>query len=192
MIEPHPTARLFAERSGMLFVGAIHREDSPNFDSLVWFVDAVLPLIEAELRWETRLTVAGYNAPSVDLSRFERHPRITLRGPIADLDPLYNAHRVFVAPTRYAAGAPYKVFEAASRGLPVVATEVLCGELDWRSGEEILAAASSDPATFAAHVVALYRDETFWRSVREGALRRLQQENGRENYTRAVAAVLMA
>ena len=134
MIEPNPTARPFAQRAGMLFVGAIHKQDSPNFDSLVWFVDAVLPLIEAELKWETRLTIAGYVAPGIDMGRFEHHPRITLRGPVADLNPLYNAHRVFVAPTRYAAGAPYKVLEAASRGVPVVATEVLRGELDWSRG----------------------------------------------------------
>ncbi len=191
MIEPNPTARPFAQRSGMLFVGAIHKEDSPNFDSLVWFVDAVLPLIETELKWETRLTIAGYTAPGVDLSRFAHHPRITLRGSVAELDPLYNAHRIFVAPTRYAAGAPYKVLEAASRGLPVVATEVLRGELDWDADHEILAAGADDPAAFAAKVVALYRDEALWRSVREAALVRLQQACGPEDYARAVASVLM-
>jgi O-antigen biosynthesis protein len=190
MIEPNPTARPFALRSGMLFVGAIHKADSPNFDSLVWFADEVLPLIEAELKWETRLTIAGYVAPGVDLSRFAHHPRVTLRGPVADLDALYNAHRVFVAPTRYAAGAPYKVVEAASRGLPVVATEVLLGELDWIEDDEILAAAADDPAAFAARCVALYRDETLWQSVREAALRRLRRENGPEDYARAVASVL--
>jgi GT2 family glycosyltransferase len=190
MIEPNPTTRPFAQRTGMLFVGAIHKEDSPNLDSLVWFVDAVLPLIEAELKWETRLTIAGYIAPGIDLSRFEHHPRITLRGPVADLTPLYNAHRVFVAPTRYAAGAPYKVLEAASRGVPVVATDVLCQELDWRSGQEILAAGTDDSERFAAQILALYRDETLWRSIREGALRRLQQENGRQDFARAVASVL--
>ena len=190
MIEPNPTARPFAQRAGMLFVGAIHKEDSPNLDSLVWFVDAVLPLIEAELKWETRLTIAGYVAPGIDMSRFEHHPRITLRGLVADLHPLYNAHRVFVAPTRYAAGAPYKVLEAASRGVPVVATEVLRGELDWSPEQEILAADADDPVRFAAHIVALYRDETLWQSVREGGLRRLRQENGQEDFARAVASVL--
>jgi O-antigen biosynthesis protein len=192
MVEPIPTERPFPRRAGMLFVGAIHKEDSPNLDSLIWFVDAVLPLIEAELKWETRLTIAGYIAPGIDLSRFEHHPRITLRGPVADLTPLYNAHRVFVAPTRYAAGAPYKVLEAASRGVPVVATDVLCEELDWRSEHEILAAGADDPERFAAQILALYRNETLWRSIREGALQRLQQENGRPKFASAVASVLMA
>ena len=190
MIDPRPTRRAFAQRAGLLFVGAVHKADSPNFDSLVWFVDAVLPLIEAELKWETRLTIAGYIAPGVDLARFENHPRITLRGSVADLEPLYNSHRVFVAPTRFAAGAPYKVLEAASRGVPVVATELLLGELDWAPGEEILAAPANDPAAFAAAIVTVYRDETLWRTVREGALRRLARENGEAAFVRAVAAVL--
>ena len=190
MIEPNPTLRSFAQRAGMLFVGAIHRDDSPNLDSLVWFVDAVLPLIEAELKWETRLTIAGYIAPGIDISRFEQHPRITLRGPAADLQPLYNAHRIFVAPTRYAAGAPYKVLEAGSRGVPVVATEVLREELGWRAEQEILTAGADEPERFAAHAVALYRDERLWQSLREGALRRVREENRREDFTRAVVSVL--
>jgi glycosyltransferase involved in cell wall biosynthesis len=126
----------------------------------------------------------------VDLERFDNHPRITLRGAVADLEALYNGSRVFIAPTRFAAGAPYKVFEAASRGLPVVATELLRGQLGWTAGQDILAAGSDDPAAFAAAVLALYRNEPLWQAVREGALRRLEQENGKAGFTEAVAAVL--
>ncbi|HEY0182012.1 MAG TPA: glycosyltransferase [Rhodopila sp.] len=190
MIEPEPTERPFAERAGMLFVGAIHKQDSPNFDGLVWFVDTVLPLVEAELGWETRLTVVGYLGPGVDLDRFAHHPRITLRGPVAELEPIYDASRVFVAPTRYAAGAPYKVLEAASRGVPVVATDVLRAELGWIGGRDILSVDAADPVGFAACIVSLYRDAALWRVIREGALDRLRRENGQLDYARAVAAVL--
>jgi glycosyltransferase involved in cell wall biosynthesis len=190
MIKPAPAPFPFARRAGMLFVGAFHTMDCPNLDSLIWFADAVLPLIEAELGWETRLTIAGYAAPGVDLSRFENHPRITVRGAVADLEPLYNGSRVFVAPTRFAAGAPYKVFEAASRGLPVVATELLRRQLGWTAGQEILSAGADDPAAFAAAVLDLYRNESAWHAVREGALRRLEQENAPAGFADAVARVL--
>ena len=190
MIETAPTALPFAQRAGLLFVGAIHQDNSPNLDSLVWFTETVLPLIEAELTWETQLTIAGYLAPGVDLSRFAQNPRIRLLGLVTDLDSIYNTHRVFIAPTRYAAGAPYKVLEAASRGVPVVVTEVLRCQLDWRSGQEIIAAKAEDPAAFAACVLALYRDETLWHTVREGALHRLRQDNGRDHFTTAVASAL--
>ena len=165
-----PTSRPFEDRTGMLFVGAIHGMDHPNYDGLAWFIDEVLPLIERTLRWETRLTVAGYLAPGVTLDRFSGHPRVTLRGSLADLAPLYDAHRVFVAPARFAAGIPYKVHEAAAFGLPVVASTLLARQLGWLDGQSIAAADVTDPAGFAARVVALHRDEAIWSRIRDAAL----------------------
>jgi len=55
----------------------------------------------------------------VDLARFRDHPRITLRGAVADTVPLYDSHRVFIASTRYAAGVPYNTSppkESPTRG----------------------------------------------------------------------------
>jgi GT2 family glycosyltransferase len=190
MIEPRPTPRPFNERSGLLFVGAIHTPDSPNLDGLIWFTETVLPLIEAALGWETRLTIAGYTAPGIDLARFAHHPRITLRGALADTGPLYATHRLFVAPTRYAAGAPYKVLEAASLGVPVVAAELLRRQLEWVDHQEILAAPTDDPTAFADAVVRAYRDATLWQTVREGALRRVRTDNGKEAFSAAVAGAL--
>jgi glycosyltransferase involved in cell wall biosynthesis len=171
-----PTPRRFEERTGILFVGAIHGMDHPNYDGLAWFIDEVLPLIEQQLRWETRLTVAGYIAPGITLDRFSGHPRVTLRGAMADLTPLYDSHRVFIAPARFAAGIPYKVHEAAAFGLPVVATTLLARQLGWSDGESIGAADVSDPAGFAARVVALHRDVNLWSRVREHALARVATE----------------
>jgi glycosyltransferase involved in cell wall biosynthesis len=188
--EPRPTLLPFPQRAGMLFVGAIHRMDSPNYDSLCWFVDEVLPLIERELAWETRLTVVGYTGAGVSLDRFLDHPRVTLRGPVGDLEPLYDQHRVFVAPTRFAAGMPYKVHEAASFGLPVVATELLRRQLGWEQGRELLAAEATDPAAYARHVVALQRDEGLWHRQRAAALHRLYQDHNRATYSAAIRDAL--
>jgi GT2 family glycosyltransferase len=190
MREPRPTPLPFAQRAGMLFVGAIHRTDSPNHDSLCWFIDEVLPLIERELGWETRLTVVGYTGAEVSLDQFRDHPRVTLRGSVSELEPLYDQHRVFVAPTRFAAGMPYKVHEAASFGLPVVATELLRRQLGWEDGQEMLAADATDPAAFARHVVAVQRDEGLWQRLRDGALHRLHRENNRADYAAAIREVL--
>ncbi len=187
---PSPTGRPFAQRAGMLFVGAIHRMDSPNYNSLCWFIDEVLPLIARELAWETRLTVVGYTGADVDLGRFRDHPRVTLHGAISDLQPLYDQHRVFIAPTRFAAGTPYKVHEAASFGLPVVATELLRRQLGWENGRDLLAADASEPAAFACHVVAAQRDEVLWTRLREAALDRIRLENNREDYAAAIRGVL--
>jgi O-antigen biosynthesis protein len=185
-----PTPRGFAERSGLLFVGSMHDMNSPNYDGMCWFVDEVLPLIERELGWQTRLSLVGYTGAGVSLARFGNHPRVTLRGAVADTEPLYNAHRIFIAPTRYAAGTPYKVHEAASFGVPVVATELLRQQLGWENGKELLAADGNDPAQFARHVVTLYRDPALWQALRDNALARLAVENGREHYIQALTTIL--
>jgi GT2 family glycosyltransferase/glycosyltransferase involved in cell wall biosynthesis len=190
MRELAPTSRPFAERAGLLFVGAMHRMDSPNYDSLCWFVDEVLPIVEQTLGWETRLTIVGYTAPEVVLDRFRDHSRITLRGALPQTAKLYDSHRVFVAPTRFAAGTPYKVFEAASFGLPCVTSGLLARQLGWRDDEEVLSAEVSDAEGFAARIVALYRDEALWQRIREGTLARLARENSRERYVKSIASVL--
>jgi hypothetical protein len=190
VMESRPTPQSYAQRAGMLFVGAIHAADSPNLAGLIWFVEKVLPLIEADLGWETRLTIAGFTAPGLDLSRFENHPRITLRGAGADLRPLYNAHRVFVAPARYALGESYKGLEAASYGVPVIATTLPGSAPGWMPGRDILVAAADDPAAFAAAVVAVYRDETLWRSIRDAAAGCLARENSRAGFVANLSGVL--
>jgi GT2 family glycosyltransferase len=189
-LEPRPTPRNFDARAGLLFIGAIHQMDSPNYDGLVWFVREVLPLVEQSLGWETRLVVAGYVGSGVSLEQFSHHPRITLRGSIADAEKLYDAHRIFIAPTRFAAGTPYKVHEAASFGIPVVATELLRNQLGWESGRDLLSAEASDAAGFARQIVTLYRDARLWSVLRDNALERISLENSRAAYEDAIRHVL--
>ncbi len=187
---PAPTPRGFEDRQGMLFVGAITGHDTPNYDGLSWFVEEVLPLVQQSLGWETRLTIAGYTEDAGLLDRFRGHPRITVREPLADTTPLYNSHRMFVAPTRYAAGLPYKIYEAASFGVPVVASDMLCRRMGWQDGEEMLSAPTTDPAAFAAHIVGLYRDKAQWQLLRDAALARLAAENGPERMMGALRKIL--
>jgi glycosyltransferase involved in cell wall biosynthesis len=190
--EVQPTLRSFADRAGMLFLGAMHQQDSPNHDALEWFAREVLPMVEQSLGWETRLTVAGHVDPAVSLEAFHEHPRMTLRGAVDDVVPLYDVHRLFVAPTRYAAGVPYKVHEAASYGLPVVASELLCRQLGWQSGRELIAVDTADPAAMARAIIALYHDVELWQTLRDNALERVRAENGRARYEASVRRVLEA
>jgi hypothetical protein len=187
-----PTPRSWQKRSGLLFLGSLHGADMPNHDALCWFVDAVLPLIEAELGYETQLTVAGHLSPWVTLERIAENSRVVLAGLVPNVAPLYDSHRLMVAPTRFAAGTPYKVYEAASYGVPVVATSLLCEQLGWTDGTELLAANADDPSGFAAKVIAMYRSEDLWTQVREAAIARLRRENGREAYTQTIQTLLPA
>jgi GT2 family glycosyltransferase/glycosyltransferase involved in cell wall biosynthesis len=191
---PQPTPRDFAGRTGLLFVGSIHQADSPNLDSLRWYADEILPALAAAMaaQGETvpKLTVVGYSAPEIDLTEFADNPHIELRGAVDDLAPVYDSHRVFVAPTRFAAGTPYKVYETASFGLPCVATDLLVRQLGWRDGDEITAAPVQDAAAFARQVARLYCSELLWRNQRATALRRLTRENGKAAFEATVSAII--
>ncbi len=186
---PAPTLAGFAERGGLLMVAAIHQADSPNLDALSWYADEILPALAAELGEPPLLDVVGYVAPEVDLSAFANHQHIRLHGPAGDLTPFYDSHRVFIAPTRYAAGTPYKVYETGSFGLPCVATDLLARQLGWRNGRDLLTAPVNDAAAFAAQIARLYRSEATWTTLRKNALKRLT-ENTAELFQKAVATIL--
>jgi glycosyltransferase involved in cell wall biosynthesis len=188
--EPVPTEQHFADRAGLLFVAGIHQQDSPNLDSLHWYVKEILPALAAEFDTAPVLHVAGYCAPGVDLSVFASNPLIRLHGPVADLTALYNECRVFIAPTRFAAGTPYKIYESVAHGLPCVATDLLAGQLGWRSGTELLAAPLNDARRFAAQIAVLYRTEAVWNKLRRQALARLQADHAETDFNRTVAEVL--
>ncbi|OUJ14698.1 glycosyl transferase [Acetobacter sp. DsW_063] len=185
-----PTPANWTERRDLLFVGAMHETGSPNHDSLVWFIQHVLPLVREASGADIRLTVAGYRGAGVDLSSLGAFPGVELLGAVDDVAPLYASHKIFVAPTRFAGGVPYKVHEAASYGLPVVASDLLCRQLGWRDGLEIVSGPVDDPSRFASRVASLYADEEFWSAVRTGALRALEDENSEKSYTVRLNAIL--
>jgi GT2 family glycosyltransferase len=185
-----PTPRAFDERKGLLFLGAIHDQDSPNLDGLEWFAEHVLPLLEEALPEDADITIAGTVNRRIDLSRLGRAPRIVLAGPVEELAPLFDRHRVFFAPTRFAGGIPFKLHEAASFGLPAVASDILVRQIGWADGAEILAAPTTDPAAFATQITRLYTDAALWHRLRETALLRLAVENSFEFYQQRLTEIL--
>jgi GT2 family glycosyltransferase len=171
-IAPAPTPRGFDERKGFLFVGAIHEDASPNADSVIWFLEEILPKIRAELGCEIPVTIAGVNKS--ERIRQLAAPPVKITGHLLDLTELYDAARVFVAPTRYAAGIPHKVHEAAARGIPIVATPLLASQLGWRERDPFLVAADAD--AFARQCIELYRDRQLWTNLRNSGLEKIRHE----------------
>lgn len=159
-----PATPGFESRRGFVFVGALPADDTPNADSLVWFVSEVWPAVVAALGPDAVLHVVGRcDAPRVlELAA----PTVRLHGQVDDLGPHLDAARVFVVPTRYAAGVPHKAHEAAARGLPLVATPLIAAQLGW----EDIVAVGRDAAGFAAQCIALHGNPARWNAMREQLL----------------------
>ena len=187
-VDCKPTPRTFGEREGLLFVGALDEEDGPNVDSVLWFVREVLPRLRARLDVNVAVDLAGATALPAVLELAV--PGVRVLGQVEDLPELYSRARIFIAPTRFAAGIPFKVHHAAAHGLPVVATSLLAGQLGWQSGRELLTADDADG--FAEACGRLYCDPELWQRLRSAALDRVAQDCSQAHFDSALAAALDA
>lgn len=181
-----PTPQPFATRRDILFIGAIHDLDSPNADSVLWFTKKVWPLIQKQLGPQVKFLIAGHD--SADLLGHLHKGQVQVLGSVADLTALYDNARLFVAPTRFSAGIPHKVHEAAAHGLPLVATPLIGAQLDWHDGAELLIA--DDAENFAAACVRLYTDEQLWQQLRHNALARIATDCSPAAFTARLRTII--
>lgn len=184
-LKADPTPRTFDARADLLFVGALDDDYGPNVDSLAFFVEEVMPKLDRLIGEGWLLKVAGHAAGR---ARSLAGPRVQILGRVDDLRPLYDQARVFVAPTRFAAGIPMKVHGAAAAGLPVAATGLLADQLGWTDGRELMVGDTAD--AFARATARLYTDAGLWNAVRAGGLAALARDCDPQLFQRTVADAL--
>ena len=189
MLRHHSETKLspnsFDERSGILFVGAVHSDDAPNALGLIDFIENALPLIRQILNEDVILYCIGrYN--SEKLCEHETESERFL-GFVEDLDEWYNRCRIFIAPAQFAAGIPLKIVEAASRGIPVVGSRLAQEQLAWKS-DEILSGSSG--VEFAVACERLYRDKELWSRLRARALARVERDYSHQSIVESIRGAL--
>jgi glycosyltransferase involved in cell wall biosynthesis len=126
----------------------------PNEDAVIYFADAILPRIRAELP-DATLTVVGRN-PTSRLREVAGRARIDLTGTVDDVRPSISEASVYVVPLRAGGGTRLKIFEALAMAKPVVSTTVGAEGLALEDGRHFVAA--DDPDTFADSVIGLLRN----------------------------------
>lgn len=185
--QPIPTG--WAERDQVVFLGAIPEDNAPNADAVRWFAAEILPSLRRALdRPDFRLTVVGCNqAPAVAALDGDA---VDLVGMADELPPALARARVMVVPTRFAAGIPHKVHQAAMLGIPMVVTPLIAGQLEWLGDAELLVA--DDPASFAAACARLYCDAALWERIRANALARARLDCAPEVFSRTVRTLVDA
>ena len=183
-IASKPGSNGFIQRSGLLFVGALRDEGSPNVDSLLWFLINVLPILEQAIPG-IKLNVVGDNsAPSLATIGKDN---INFTGRVDSIEEMYNISRVFIAPTRFAAGIPHKIHEAAANGLPSVTTSLLAQQLGWKDSKELLV--GDTPEAYAAQCIKLYQDEKLWQDVRDAGLAAIVEDCSQETFRKNLAGL---
>jgi GT2 family glycosyltransferase len=185
-LKVNPGNTAFNKRKDLLFVGAVYNDDTPNSDSLIWFLKNIFPNIEPNLPNDSEFKIAG-------IMRLEKikvlaTSKVNIMGRVENLSSIYDNAKIFVAPTRFAAGIPLKILEASAYGVPVVTTSLLAKQLDWIPDKDLLVA--DDPKVFAEKCLQLYNDFDLWCYLRENALTRIKQENSKEVFLEKMKSLL--
>lgn len=164
--------RLHGDRNNLLFVGPTYADETPNTDSVVWFVDQVLPRFRSALQQNVPLSLVGISIAPAIASR--ANGRIDMHGALRDLGDAYGHARLFVAPTRFSSGIPLKVYEASAHGVPSVVTPLLARQLGWQHECEVLVAET--PEDFARQCLRLFQDQALWQRLRITAFERTMRD----------------
>jgi sugar transferase (PEP-CTERM/EpsH1 system associated) len=137
---------------GIVFTGDMSYY--PNEAAVVYFAEAVLPLVRRE--WpEARFYVVGRN-PNPKVQRLNGRDGVEVTGFVPDVRAYLAKAQVAVAPFTIAAGIQNKILEAMAFGLPVVATPKVIQGLS--ASVAAMVAAGSSARDLADAVVQLLRN----------------------------------
>jgi GT2 family glycosyltransferase len=186
------TPALFEQREHLLFVGAVHEVGSPNYDSLVWFCNKVMPLLRKKIP-QCRLRIVGYWKPGIAMPEALLADDVDIVGAVDELQPCFEHARVFIAPTRVAAGVPHKVGQAMALGVPAVVTPILAAQLRHMGGSgtsPFFEALDFSAVAFADAVSKAYTDKAAWNNVRAAASIAVRTHCSPESFANVVREVV--
>jgi glycosyltransferase involved in cell wall biosynthesis len=145
----------------------------PNRSGLRWFLDQVLPLLEAA-GTDYHLDVVGKNTPPEFFSL--RNACVTVHGFVADLSAIVTSAHLAVVPLQVGGGMRVKILDYWALGIPVVATSV--GAEGLSGGTRQVVELADDPAAFAASIRRLGADASARERLRIAAFAKVSQEYG--------------
>ncbi len=106
------------KKNSIVFWGRMDFE--PNVDAVCWFAEHVWPALRESKRNAT-WNIVGKN-PAQRVLELSRLPGVTVTGAVTDVREYARSSAAVVLPVRCGAGIKNKLLEAASMGLPIVAS----------------------------------------------------------------------
>lgn len=158
----------FEKRRDFLFIGGF--EHTPNVDAMIWFTAEIMPLIIAEIP-TTKLHIIGSKMPPEIHALASKH--VVTHGYVADVEPLFAACLLSVAPLRWGAGVKGKINQSMGFGVPVVSTTIGAEGMYLADEESILLADAA--ADFARQVIRLHHDRGLWSRLSRAGLENIEE-----------------
>jgi glycosyltransferase involved in cell wall biosynthesis len=127
-------------RHDLVFTGKM--DYRPNVDGVLWFADAIWPLILRD-RPNTSWAIVGQK-PHPRLEPLRGMPGLLLTGRVPDVNPYLAGGSVYIVPLRIGSGTRLKIIEAMAGGLAIVSTLVGVEGLPVKPGENIILAEQTE------------------------------------------------
>lgn len=179
-------------RDALVFLGAIYEQFSPNHDSLEWLQRELLPALGEPPPGLKQLIIAGNIKCEATLTLIremqEAFPFVVYEGLVDDLDRLFARARLFLAPTRYAAGIPHKVHLASSHGIPTLTTSLIAEQIGWSGRQAFLLADTAEE--FAAAVRSAFSDSEGLLTIRRHMLEAFNRDCDPVAFSRNIEAIV--
>jgi len=138
------------EPDSLVFTGSM--DWMPNEDGILYFVNAILPLIRKQ-RPNVKLWVVGRRPGKKIQALAESDPGIVVTGRVEDIRPFIAKGAVYIVPLRVGGGTRLKIFEAMAMGKAVISTTIGAEGLPVTNGSDIVLA--DEPNFFADEVCRL-------------------------------------
>jgi glycosyltransferase involved in cell wall biosynthesis len=181
----------FDERRGILFLGNFRH--TPNKEAVEYFLNAVLPRIEARFLDEHPVYIVG-NALDDQVRGYCMGRRgVRIIGWVPSVVPYLERTRISVIPLLHGAGTKRKLIQALMIGTPTVSTIVGMEGLHLKDCQHVLQA--DDPQSFADSVYRLGTDRQLWERLAAKGRTHIEALHGRgvvrSQWRRAIDLVLV-
>ena len=137
----------------------------PNENAALWFTNHVFDCIRREIP-NVRFIIAGNN-PSKTMRKLHDGRRIIVTGFVESIVNEMQKAQLAVAPMQSGSGMQFKILEAMSCGLPVVATSMGVGTISATNNVNIII--EDDPEPFAHACINLLKDYRLSKNIGDNA-----------------------
>lgn len=154
----------------LLFVGA---NNQPNKDGLSFFFASVFPEI-VRRKPDTRFAIAGKIVREIQIDNSFKE-NVDGLGYVPDLADVYLSSRVAICPLISGAGTKFKLVEAMSYAMPVVATKTSASALSLIDG--VNAGVTDDPSVFGDRIIRFLNEPELARKISREVTKTFENEH---------------
>src|SRR5438552_2455750 len=162
------SATPFSLRRDFLFIGGF--QHPPNTDAVLYFTEAIYPLVNEHLS-DAKFYIIGEKPPPEVVALATEN--IIVTGLQTDVRPFFDSIKLSVAPLRFGAGVKGKINQSMAYGVPVIATSLAVEGMMLTDYEDILVADA--PEDFAHALVELYGSEELWNRLSENGIKQTME-----------------